>query len=160
MGLVISLIIIGLLLVFAEILIIPGVGVAGILGVAAMAGSCVYAFMEMSQMAGIIVTAVNALLVVLITIWVLRAKTWERFALATNIDSKAIVPEAEVVPGTVGVTVTRLAPMGTARFGDLRMEVTAREGIIDPGVEVEVVEVDGIKVYVSAVVSNSVEKSN
>lgn len=149
MGLVISLVIIGLLLVFAEILIIPGVGVAGILGVAAMAGSCVYAFLEIGQTAGIIVTAVNAVLLVLITIWVLRAKTWERLALATNIDSKAIVPEAEVVPGTVGVTITRLAPMGTARFGDLRLEVTAREGIIDPGVEVEVVEVDGIKVYVT-----------
>ena len=160
MGLVISLIIIGLLLVFAEILIIPGVGIAGILGVAAMAGSCVYAFLEIGQTAGVIVTAVNAVLLVVITIWVLRAKTWERLALATNIDSKAIVPEAEVVPGTVGVTVTRLAPMGTARFGDLRLEVTAREGIIDPGVEVEVVEVDGIKVYVSAVVSYSVEKSN
>ena len=154
MGLVISLIIIGLMLVFAEILIIPGVGLAGILGVAAMAGSCVYAFLEISQTAGVIVTAVNAVLLVLITIWVLRAKTWERLALATNIDSKAIVPEAEVVPGTVGVTVTRLAPMGTARFGDLRMEVTAREGIIDPGVEVEVVEVDGIKVYVRAVSPN------
>lgn len=160
MGLVISLIIIGLLLMFAEILIIPGVGIAGILGVAAMAGSCVYAFLEIGQTAGVIVTAVNAVLLVVITIWVLRAKTWERLALATNIESKAIVPEAEVVPGTVGVTVTRLAPMGTARFGDLRLEVTAREGIIDPGVEVEVVEVDGIKVYVSAVVSYSVEKSN
>lgn len=160
MGLVISLIIIGLLLMFAEILIIPGVGIAGILGVAAMAGSCVYAFLEIGQTAGVIVTAVNAVLLVVITIWVLRAKTWERLALATNIDSKAIVPEAEVVPGTVGVTVTRLAPIGTARFGDLRLEVTAREGIIDPGVEVEVVEVDGIKVYVSAVVSYSVDKSN
>lgn len=160
MGLVITLIIIGLLLVFAEVLIIPGVGIAGILGVAAMAGSCVYAFMEISQTAGVIVTAVNAVLLVLITIWVLRAKTWQRFALQTNIDSKAIVPEVDVVPGTVGVTITRLAPMGTARFGDLRMEVTAREGIIDPGVEVEVVEVDGIKVYVAAVISNVVEKSN
>lgn len=160
MGLVISLIIIGLLLMFAEILIIPGVGIAGILGVAAMAGSCVYAFLEIGQTAGVIVTAVNAVLLVVITIWVLRAKTWERLALATNIESKAIVPEAEVVPGTVGVTVTRLAPMGTARFGELRLEVTAREGIIDPGVEVEVVEVDGIKVYVSAVVSYSVDKSN
>lgn len=157
MGLVISLIIIGLLLVFAEILIIPGVGIAGIIGVAAMAGSCVYAFLEIGQTAGIIVTAVNAVLLVLITIWVLRAKTWERLALATNIDSKAIVPEAEVVPGTVGVTITRLAPMGTARFGDLRLEVTAREGIIDPGVEIEVVEVDGIKVYVAAVISKVVE---
>lgn len=149
MGLVISFIIIGLLLVFAEILIIPGVGIAGILGVAAMAGSCVYAFLEISQTAGVIVTAINAVLLVLISIWVLRAKTWERLALATNIDSKAIVPETEVVPGAVGVTVTRLAPMGTARFGDLRLEVTAREGMIDPGVEVEVVEVDGIKVYVT-----------
>jgi hypothetical protein len=45
MGLVISFIIIGLLLLFAEILIIPGVGVAGILGVLALAGSCVYAFL-------------------------------------------------------------------------------------------------------------------
>ena len=157
MGIVISLIIIGLLLVFAEVLIIPGVGVAGILGVAAMAGSCVYAFMEMSQTAGIIVTAVNAVLLVLITIWVLRVKTWQRLALQTNIDSKAIVPEADVVPGTIGITVTRLAPMGTARFGDLRLEVTAREGIIDPGVEVEVVEVDGIKVYVAALTSNVIE---
>ena len=157
MGLVISLIIIGLLLVFAEILIIPGVGVAGILGIAAMAGSCVYAFMEMGQTTGIIVTALNAVLLVLITIWVLRAKTWQRLALQTNIDSKAILPETDVVPGAIGVTVTRLAPMGTARFGDLRLEVTAREGIIDPGVEVEVVEVDGIKVYVAAVASNVVD---
>ena len=149
MGLVITLIILGLVLMFAEVLLIPGVGIAGILGIASMAGSCVYAFMEMSQTAGIVVTIVNAVLLLLISIWVLRAKTWQRFALETNISSKAIVPEAEVVVGAVGVTVTRLAPMGTARFGNLRIEVTAREGMIDPGVEVEVVEIDGIKVYVT-----------
>ena len=149
MGLVITLIILGLLLLFAEILIIPGVGVAGILGLICMGGSCVYAFMEMSQATGVIVTAVNAVLVVMLTIWVLRAKTWQRLALNTNIDAKAVVPEVDVVPGSKGVSITRLAPMGMARFGDLKLEVTAREGIIDPGVEIEVVEVDGIKVYVT-----------
>ena len=149
MGLVITLIIFGLLLLFAEILIIPGVGVAGILGLLSMAGSCVYAFMVMGQATGIIVTAVNVVLVVLLTVWVLRAKTWKRLALETNIDTKAVEPEVNVIPGSKGVSVTRLAPMGTARFGDLRLEVTAREGIIGPGVEVEVVEVDGIKVYVT-----------
>ena len=149
MGLVITLIIIGLMLLFAEILIIPGVGVAGILGLLAMGGSCVYAFMDMGQTAGVVVTAVNIVLIVMLTIWVLRAKTWQRLALNTNIDAKAVVPEVSVVPGTKGVSITRLAPMGMARFGDLRLEVTAREGIIDPGVEIEVVEVDGIKVYVT-----------
>jgi membrane-bound ClpP family serine protease len=149
MGLVITLIILGLLLLFAEILIIPGVGIAGILGLLSMGGSCAYAFMEIGQTTGIIVTAVNAVLIVMLTIWVLRAKTWQRLALNTNIDAKAVVPEVSVVPGMKGVSVTRLAPMGMARFGDLRLEVTAREGVIDPGVEVEVVEVDGIKVYVT-----------
>lgn len=149
MGLLITLIILGLLLLFAEILIIPGVGVAGILGLLSMAGSCLYAFMVMGQTAGIIVTAVNVVLVVLLTVWVLRAKTWKRLTLETNIDAKAVVPQMHVAPGAKGVSVTRLAPMGTARFEDIRLEVTAREGIIDPGVEVEVVEVDGIKVYVT-----------
>ena len=149
MGLVITLIILGLLLLFAEILIIPGVGIAGILGLLSMAGSCVYAFMEIGHMAGIVVTAVNVVLVVLLTVWVLRAKTWQRLALNTNIDAKAVVPEVNVAPGMKGVSITRLAPMGMARFGDLRLEVTAREGIIEPGVDVEVVEVDGIKVYVT-----------
>lgn len=149
MGLVITLIILGLMLLFAEILIIPGVGVAGILGLLSMGGSCAYAFMEIGQTAGIVVTAVNAIMIALLTVWILRAKTWKRFALETNIDAKAVVPEVDVVPGTKGVSITRLAPMGMARFGDLRLEVTAREGIIDPGVEVEVVEVDGMKVYVT-----------
>ena len=149
MGLVVTLVILGLLLLFAEILIIPGVGVAGILGLLSMAGSCLYAFMEMGKTAGVIVTAINVVLIILLTVWVLRAKTWKRLALETNIDAKAVVPEVDVIPGSKGISVTRLAPMGTARFGDLRLEVTAREGIIDPGVEVEVVEVDGIKVYVT-----------
>lgn len=149
MGLVITLIILGLMLLFAEILIIPGVGVAGILGLLSMGGSCAHAFMEIGQTVGIVVTAVNAIMIALLTVWVLRAKTWKRFALETNIDAKAVVPEVDVVPGTKGVSITRLAPMGMARFGDLRLEVTAREGIIDPGVEVEVVEVDGMKVYVT-----------
>ena len=140
MGFVIVLILVGLVLIFAEILLIPGVGIAGVLGLLSMGGSCFYAFYEFGNTVGAIVTAVVAVLIVALTVWVLRAKTWQRLALNTNIDAKAVVPEVSVVPGTKGVSVTRLAPMGMARFGDLRLEVTAREGVIDPGVEVEVVE--------------------
>ena len=149
MGFIITLILVGLVLMLAEILLIPGVGVAGVLGLLSLGGSCFYAFYEYGNVVGGIVTAVNVVLVVALLVWVLRAKTWQRLALNTNIDAKAVVPEVSVVPGTKGVSITRLAPMGMARFGDLRLEVTAREGIIDPGVEIEVVEVDGIKVYVT-----------
>lgn len=149
MGLIITLIIVGLVLLFAEILLVPGVGVAGILGLLALGGSCYYAFAQMGTMAGVIVTSVNVLLVVALTVWVLRAKTWKRLTLDTNIESKAVPSEASVlVVGDKGKTLTRLAPMGTARFGERAVEVKALEGMVDPGVEVEVVLIEDNKIYV------------
>lgn len=152
MGLLISLIIIGLLLLFAEILLIPGVGVAGILGLLSLGGSCFYAFNQMGSTAGAIVTAVNVLLVVVLSIYVLRAKTWKRLTLDTNINSKAVPSDLDVEVGDRGVTITRLAPTGSARFSGLIVEVKALEGLLDPGVDVEVVLIEEGKIYVRPVV--------
>lgn len=147
MGLVISFIIIGLLLLFAEILIIPGVGVAGILGVLALGGSCVYAFLEVSTAAGIVTTVSITILLVVLTIYVLRAQTWKRISLNTNIDSKAI-SDVKVSVGDSGKTITRLVPMGQAVIGGESIEVKALEGMIDSNIEVVVVMIDDNKIYV------------
>lgn len=147
MGLIISLVIIGLLLLLAEILIIPGVGVAGILGLMSLAGSCVYAFLEISNTAGIIVTSSIAILLVLTVTYVLRAKTWKRMSLDTHIDAKATV-DVSVVVGDEGKTLTRLAPMGQALIGSESVEVKALEGMIDPNVDVVVVMIEDGKIYV------------
>lgn len=148
MGLIITLILVGLVLMFAEILLIPGVGVAGVLGLLSMGGSCFYAFSEFGNFTGGVVTAVNTVLLVGLTIWVLRAKTWKRITLNTNIDAKAVIPEVTVAPGERGKAVTRLAPMGMARFGDSTLEVTSFEGIVDSGAEIEVSHIDDNKIFV------------
>ena len=149
MGFIIVLILVGLVLIFAEILLIPGVGIAGVLGLLSMGGSCFYAFHEIGTTTGIIVTAVNAVLIVGLTIWVLRAKTWKKFTLDTNIDSKAFSLEgAKIAIGDRGKTITRLAPMGTVRFGEDTYEAKALEGMIDPGTEVEIVLIEDNKIYV------------
>lgn len=150
MGLIISLIIIGLLLLFAEILLIPGVGIAGILGLVSLGGSCFYAFSQMGGTVGAIVTAVNVALVVGLSIYVLRAKTWKRLSLDTNIDSKAVADTGLAV-GDRGVTVSRLAPMGSVRFDTELVEVKALEGFVDPEVEVEIVLMEDGKIYVKPV---------
>lgn len=150
MGLVISLIIIGLVLILAEILLIPGVGVVGIMGLLSLGGSCWYAFYEFGNMTGGIVTGIVALLIVLTTVYVLRAKTWKRMSLETNIDAKAVEDDSFYISvGDRGVAVTRLAPMGMVRFGDRTAEVKAVEGIIDAGSEVEVMMIEDRKIYVS-----------
>lgn len=147
MGLIVTLIIVGLILIFAEILIIPGVGFAGVLGVLSLGGSSLYAFMEVGSTAGAIVTSINVVLVIVLAIFALRAQTWKKISLDTNIDSKAISRTAVSV-GDEGKTMTRLAPMGQALFGDESIEVTAFEGMVDPGVIVVVTMITDGKIYV------------
>ena len=151
MGLIVTLIIVGLILIFAEVLIIPGVGVAGILGLLSLGGSCFYAFSQMGNIVGAIVTAVNVALVVGLTVYVLRAKTWKRLSLDTNIDSKAVADDSALEIGDKGMTISRLAPMGSVRFGTESVEVKSLEGFIDPDVEVEIVLMEEGKIYVRPV---------
>ena len=150
MGFIITLVLVGLVLIFAEILLVPGVGIAGVLGLLSLGGSCFYAFTQLGTTAGTIVTAVNVLLIVSLTIWVLRAKTWRRLTLETNIESKAVSSDSDILAvGDRGRTVTRLAPMGSVKFGEHVVEAKALEGMIDPGVEVKVVLIEDKKIYVN-----------
>lgn len=149
MGFIITLILVGLVLIFAEILLVPGVGIAGIFGLLSLGGSCFYAFTQIGTTAGTIVTVVNVVLVVAFTIWILRAKTWQKMALKTEIQSKAVPTESSVLAvGDKGKTLTRLAPMGTVRFGDHAVEVKALEGMIDPDVTVRVILIEDNRIYV------------
>lgn len=150
MALIISLTIIGILLIIAEIALIPGIFVAGTLGLLAMAGSCWLAFDQYGQTAGLITIAVNILLAVTSTVLTLRSKTWKKLSLNTEIDSRTdSAPEDKgIAVGSEGKTITRLAPMGKVLFGDVTVECTARNGLIDPGQEVTVILIDDNKIYV------------
>ncbi|MBO8452307.1 MAG: NfeD family protein [Bacteroidetes bacterium] len=152
MGFIVILILFGILLLLAEILLVPGVGVAGVLGLLSLIGSCIYAFNESGVVTGTVVVAVNVILVVGLTVYVLRAKTWKRFTLDTNIESKAIPDKDSVLAvGDVGRTTTRLAPVGRARFQAGEYEVKALEGMLAPGVEVEVALIEDNTVIVKPV---------
>ena len=149
-ALVITLIIAGLLLLGAELIIIPGFGVAGILGVASIVASCWLAFTQISTTAGIIVIIVNILLVIATTVLMLRSKTWKRISLKTNIDSKVDTAPAEkgIEVGSKGISVTRLTPAGKVHIGENTIEAFTRDSIIEPGKEIEVISIDGHKIYV------------
>lgn len=153
MGLLITLILVGLLLVLAEVFLIPGLGVTGILGLLSMAGSCWYAFHAFDNTTGCIVLAVVLVSLLVIFILMLRAKTWKRMTLDTNIDAKAVESaEEKFYIGDRGRAITRLAPMGTVRFHAETCEAKALEGMIDPGTEVEIVLIEDNRIIVKPVV--------
>lgn len=152
MTFIIILTLLGVILLLTEILLIPGVGVAGILGLAAQAGACFYAFNTYGPEAGWIVTLVNLLLLIGFLVFALRARTWKKFTLNTKIDSKVQPdPDTILAIGDTGKTVTRLAPMGTARIEGRTYEVKALEGMLDAGVDVEVVLIEDNRIFVKPV---------
>lgn len=151
MGLIITLIVIGTVLLLAELLLIPGVGVAGILGILSLVGAIFIAFFYHSQTVGLIVLFVSITICILSTVYALRAKTWKRLSLHQEIASKAIpLPQEQGIHvGMRGKTLGRLIPSGKARFGAIDTEVYAFQGVIDPGTEVEVVQIEDLRIFVA-----------
>ena len=150
MALIISLSILGLLLIIAEIILIPGIFVAGTLGLVSIGAACWLAFDGIGPDAGYITIAANAVLAVVCAVLSLRSKTWKKLSLHTEIDSRTDSrPEDKgITVGSQGVTITRLAPMGKVLFGDTTVECSARNGIVDPGQQVEVILIDDNKIFV------------
>ena len=73
----------------------------------------------------------------------LRAKTWQRFELKTEVNSKMGTESEGVHVGDRGVAYTRLAPMGTGRFGALSCEVKSFDNtMVAAGTPVEVVAIE------------------
>ena len=89
-------------------------------------------------------------LVLIMIFFTLRSKTWANLTLRTKIESKAGQESDIVTIGEHGTTMTRIAPMGTARFGDRTMEVKSTEGIIAPDTKIKVVMIDDGKIYVAS----------
>lgn len=134
----------GIVFLLLELFIIPGVSIGGIAGIAFVVASIWYAFATLSATAGF-VTLACGVLAMGVAIWIfVRSRTLDRMSLNTEVSGTVDVPkDTQVSVGQRGVTVSRLAPIGTARFGDKTLEVKSLDGLIDPNTEVEVVEVNG-----------------
>lgn len=146
---VVSLVVLGILLMLAEMLLIPGVGVAGFLGLASMVAACWYSFALCGKVEGIVTTIVTAVLLTVMLVIVLRAKTWKRFELGTEIKSNVNEGLAGLNQGEVGKTLTRLAPMGTVEFEKGTFEAKSHDNsMVDPGVRVEILRIEDNKVIV------------
>jgi membrane-bound ClpP family serine protease len=150
MGLIITLIAIGVVLLLAELLLIPGIGISGILGLLSLGGAIFIAFFYHSQGMGIVVLAISIVICVAGVWYALRAKTWKRLSLSHEIAAKAVpLPQEQGIQiGMKGRTLGRLIPSGKARFGAIDTEVYAFQGVIDPGTEVEVVQIEDLRIFV------------
>jgi membrane-bound ClpP family serine protease len=147
--LIATFIIIGLIFLALEILVIPGVGIAGIIGFILIAVGVWQTYSGHGMVAGHLVLAGTFVLTVLTLVLSLRGKTWRRLALSTSIDSKVnLIDEENVKPGDEGKTVSRLAPMGKALINGEFYEVSTNGDFIDQQTDIVVLKIDHNKIIV------------
>ncbi len=150
---IILLILLGVILFLVEFFIIPGVTVAGIGGALVMGAAVFMAYRTQGVTAGNYTLLAVLLVSITSLVLALSSKTWKRFMLKTNIDSKVEVglEDQKIKPGDKGETVTRLAPIGMVRVNDLIIEGKSIGGFLDPKTKVEVTKVLGTQIIVKPI---------
>lgn len=145
--LLIIVLLLGVILLALEIVALPG-GIAGAFGVLLIAFGVWQSFTLFGSTVGTIILLCSIALCVLMLAWFMKTKTWKRFSLNEESDSKVNQLEPAVKVGTKGVTISRLAPTGKAIIDGETMEVHAVNKFIDPDHPIEVVAIEGYRIDV------------
>ena len=149
---IILLIVFGLALVIVEVVVLPGVTVAGIAGIMLIGCSVFLTFKWYGAAAGTYLLIATGILFIIFLIYALRAKTWDRLSLHSEIDGRVnIVDTNNIKTGDRGMTVSRLAPIGKIIVHDKIMEGKSEFGLIDENKEVEVVYINESTIIVQEI---------
>jgi len=154
MGLVITLLAVGAILLMLEIYL-PGL-VAGILGLLCIIAGVAAGYYEFGAQVGTwLLTGVTAALILGFSLWLWlfpRTKLGRAFISEGQVgDIRTEKPE---LVGLTGTAFTQLRPSGTALIGGRRVDVVTEGALIEKGTPVRVVGVEGMRVVVRAATGN------
>jgi membrane-bound ClpP family serine protease len=153
--LIIFLIVVGIALCVVEVVVLPGITVAGIGGVLLVGCSVYLTYRRYGNTAGTIALIATAILFLIFLIYAMRAKTWDKLSLHSEIDGKVnVIDTNDIKTGDRGMTVSRLAPIGKIIIHDKIMEGKSEFGLIDENSEIEVVYVNESTVIVQEIKSS------
>lgn len=159
--------IVGVALLLAEIFVLPGFGVAGISGLAAiltalgfsLIGNVGFSFPSGEAISSAVLTLASSLVMLIIAMFSLgrflpKSERFGQLVLVPSLSREtgytSAVSHTEWL-GRTGVALTTLRPAGTAEIGEERIDVVTSGEYIEKGQAIEVVEVNGARVRVRAV---------
>lgn len=152
LGTIILLVLLGVFFLVVELVFLQGVTLGVLLSVISY-GSAVYmGFKSYGFVGGITVIIFVIVLSLVATIISLRAKTWRRLALNDKMEGVSMdSPDNELMKGDIGVSVSRLCPMGKVNFDGKVYEAKSIDAYIDPRQKVEIVGFENFTVIVKVV---------
>ena len=138
----------GILLVLAEVFLLPGFTITGILGALFGGGSVYYAYAYLGPVGGTITLILTLFIFSALFIWVVKSKAINKIGLTTNSDSKVDTDVDLINEGDEGVALSRLNPIGKVKINNITIEGKSLTDWVDEGQQVVVVKKSSNQVVV------------
>ena len=148
---IVLLIVLGIVLILVEIFFIPGLGFVGIVGFLLILIGMYFGY-QISMMHGHMTLIGGAIASGILGYYAFRPGTWTRMGVKSSINSRSSKDlSLDFHVGEVGISESRLAPTGKARFEAGVTEVSSMQDFIDEGSKVEILKIERNKVIVKRV---------
>jgi membrane-bound serine protease (ClpP class) len=153
----IILFVIGLLLILAEIFFIPGFGLAGIGGIAAILASIFLTFGNIIQATYSILIALSISVIgfFLLIKYIPSTRTWKKFVLSTEqkreLGYTVGTRDLKRLTGKKGIAISPLRPSGIAEINGKKINVLTRGEYVDANTKIKIISVEGNKIVVEAI---------
>lgn len=132
-----------LILMAAELFLIPGFSIAGLGAIACFAAGNFLTFDLYGILAGTCVLFLSLTITIAMAYWMFHSKRFKRFTLHKTISSTSATDEQlSVSVGDEGFATTRLALIGMANIGGKQVEVKSSGEFLDEGTPIIVVRVN------------------
>ncbi len=143
------LILIGLVFLVLEILVFPGQGIAGILGLIILGIAIWQTYKHFGPLAGHLTLGGTFILSIVLLVFSLRSGTWKKTMLKTKIDGKVnLVDTHKLKVGEEGKTISRLNPAGKAFINGDYWEVHTQGEYVEPHTDIIITKIEFNKIYV------------
>ena len=146
---IILLVIVGLVLIYLELIFVPGTTILGIIGFVMTVIGIYIAYDKYGNTTGSLVLAGSLLTSVVALVYSFKSRSWDRFALKqknTGKVNEGYVSDLQL--GMEGVALSDLKPIGKAEFNDRTYEVTSLGNLIEAGKEILISRISKNKIIV------------
>ncbi|WP_420385646.1 NfeD family protein [Roseivirga sp.] len=152
---IILLIAVGLILIYIELLFVPGTTIVGLIGLALCGVGIYLTYEDHGSVVGNWVLAGTALISIGGMIYSFRSKSWDRFSLKTTNNSKFNDDYYNDLQIEMrGIATSDLKPIGKGEFNNKTYEVRSRGEHISSGTSIKIARITGNRIIVETITTD------
>lgn len=140
----------GFIVMLIGIFLIPGFGVAEVVGLATLGLATYLAFTRLRPLWGVMSLVITIAVIISLFLYLPKTESWKQLRLSAQDKSHIASVDPELI-GKEGETITMLRPAGIAKIDGKKMDVVAEGAFIPEHTQIKVIAVTGNRVVVRKV---------